>query len=259
MRKTILALLLAALLTSLLTPALAADEKSFRKVSSGYEAVVSDGAGLLTDREISSVQSSMYPITEYANVGFVTYDASGTDGRSVLTKAKIWGDARFGSASPYTVFMIDLRTRRLGIYSSKAVYSLLSTAKANTITDNVYTYATRGEYAECAKEAFREMLQVMEGRAVNESMKIISNVFLALICAILLTYMLIAGRMRHEQETTMQTMTKAVGAGAATVVTAHTLRKVVHHERSSGGGRGGGGFGGGFGGGGGGGGGSHGF
>ena len=256
MRKTILALLLAALLTALLTPALAADEKSFQKVLTGYEAVISDGAGLLTDREISSVQLSMYPITEYANVGFVTYDASGSDGRSVLTKAKIWGDARFGSSSPYAVFMIDMKTRRLGIYSSKAVYSVLSTAKANTITDNVYTYATRGEYAECAKEAFREILQVMEGQTINESMKIISNVFLALICAILVTYMLIVGRMRNEQETTMQTMTKVVGAGAATAVTAHTLRRVVHHEHSSGGGHGGGGFGGG---GGGGGGGSHGF
>ena len=257
MRKALAVLLLAALLTALFVPALAAEEKKLGSVVTGYEAVVSDAAGLLSDSEISSVLTTMYPITEYANVAFVTYEASGSDGRSVLTKANIFGDRHFGS-DPYTVFMIDMRTRRLGIYSSKDVYkNLLSTAKANTITDNVYTYATRGEYAECAKEAFREILEIMEGRTINEPMKIISNIFLALICAILLTYMLIAGRMRNEQETSMQTMTKAVGFGAATAVTAHTLKKVVHHQHSSGGGHGGGGFGGG--GGGGGGGGSHGF
>ena len=257
MRKAIAVLFLAALLTALFVPALAAEEKKLGNVVTGYEAVVSDDAGLLSDSEIRSVLTTMYPITEYANVAFVTYDASGTDGRSVLVKAKLFGERHFGS-DPYTVFMIDMKTRRLGIHSSDIIYkTVLTTAKANTITDNVYTYATRREYAECANEAFREILQVMEGRSVNESMKIISNIFLALICAILLTYMLIAGRMRNEQETTMQTMTKVVGAGAATAVTAHTLRKVVHHQHSSGG-HGGGGFGGG-GGGGSGGGGSHGF
>ena len=216
MRKTIAVLLLLALLTALLVPALAVSETKDGNVSTDYEAVISDPAGLLADSEVQSVLSSMLPITEYANVGFVTYDASGSDGRSVLTKANAWGDKRFGSGSPYTVFMIDMKTRRLGIYSSRNIYSLLSTAKANTITDNVYKYASRGEYAECAKEAFTQMLQVMEGRALNESMKIISNIFLALICAILLTYMLVVGRMRNEQETTMQTMTKVAGTGAAT-------------------------------------------
>ena len=254
MRKILLSLLVLVLLPCLLAPALA--ETAQVNELTGYEAVIDDPAGLLSGSEVSGVFEAMLPVTDYANAGFLTCAASGFDSSTAKDKAEKWGDARFGRSSAYTVFIIDMKTRRIAIYSSRSVYGLLTTAKANTITDNVYTYATRGEYAECAKEAFREILQVMEGQTINESMKIISNVFLALICAILVTYMLIVGRMRNEQETTMQTMTKVVGAGAATAVTAHTLRRVVHHEHSSGGGHGGGGFGGG---GGGGGGGSHGF
>ena len=257
MRKAVAALLLAFLLACVLSPALAESHKAEEKNPvSGFRAVLYDQAGLLAEEEVKGVLRAMYPVTDYANAGFVTYDVPDAFNGNVLSKARSWGDKTFGSSSPYTVFIIDMKTRRLGIYSSKKVFSLLSTAKANTITDNVYKYASREEYADCAKEAFRQICLVMEGQKLNEPMKNVSNVFLALICAILLTYMLIAGRMRREQTTSMQTMTKAVGAAAATAVTAHTLKKVVHHEHSSGGHGGGGGFGGG---GGGGGGGSHGF
>lgn len=258
MRKTLAALLLLILLAASLSPALA--ETARRNEETGFEAVIDDPAGLLAADGTGEVLDAMGPVTGYANAGFVTYEAFGSDSSSVLSKAERWGDSRFGRGSAYTVFMIDLKTRRLGIYSSRSVYGLLPTATANTITDNVYLYASRGDYAGCAKEAFREIAQVLKGNKISEPMKYISNVFLALICAILVTYMLIAGRMRTEQATAIQTLTRAAGFGAATAVTGHVLKRVVHHQSSSGGrgGFGGGHGGGGFGGGGGGG-GSHGF
>ena len=60
MRKAIAVLLLAALLTALFVPALAAEEKKLGNVVTGYEAVVSDDAGLLSDSEIKSVLTTMY-------------------------------------------------------------------------------------------------------------------------------------------------------------------------------------------------------
>ena len=255
MRKAILSLLVLILLAALLPAAQA--ETDYTNEETGFQAVIDDPAGLLAAGEISGVLDAMVPVTAYANAGFVTHDAYGSGSGTVLDKAKAWGNRRFGSGAAYTVFMIDMSTRRLGIFSSQRVYSLLTTAKANTITDNVYKYASREDYDGCAKEAFRQIAQVMKGEKLNEPMKNVSNIFLALICAILITYMLVAGRMRNEQATTIQTLTRAAGIGAATAVTGHVLKKVVHHEHSSGGG---GGFGGGGGGGGcGGGGGSHGF
>ena len=257
MRKILLALLVLVLLPCLLAPALA--ETAQVNELTGYEAVIDDPAGLLDSSEVSGVLESMIPVTDYANVGFVTYAAGGSDSSTAKTKAEKWGDARFGRSSAYTVFMIDMKTRRLAIYSSKSVYSLLTTAKANTITDNVYKLASKGDYAACAKKAFSQIARVMQGETISQTMKYVSNIFLAIICSILITYMFIAGRMRNEQATTMQTLTKAAGIGVATAVTGHVLKKVVHHQSSSGGRGGFGGGGGGFGGGGGGGGGSHGF
>ena len=257
MRKLLLSLFALILLLSLLSPALAVTTQTNEET--GFEAVIDDPAGLLDSSEVSGVLESMIPVTDYANVGFVTYAAGGSDSSTAKTKAEKWGDARFGRSSAYTVFMIDMKTRRLAIYSSKSVYSLLTTAKANTITDNVYKLASKGDYAACAKKAFSQIARVMQGETISQTMKYVSNIFLAIICSILITYMFIAGRMRNEQATTMQTLTKAAGIGVATAVTGHVLKKVVHHQSSSGG-RGGfhGGGGGGFGGGGGGG-GSHGF
>ena len=126
---------------------------------------------------------------EFASTAFVTVPETGSSS-SVLTKARSWGDSVFGAASPYTVFMIDMSTRRLGIYSSRSVYSLLNTGRANTITDNVYRYASLGDYAGCAEEAFTEMAQIMRGEKIAQPMKIASNVLLALICSILISYVL---------------------------------------------------------------------
>ena len=241
------------LLSLLLSAAHAAvPGESWKNEETGFEAVINDSAHLLSDSEISSVLDAMVPVTSYAGAGFMTSDSSAGNWRQ---KAESWGDSRFGRNSAYTVFIIDMGSRRLGIYSSRKVYDRLTTAKANTITDNVYRYASGQDYAGCAKEAFREISRVLEGQQISEPMKNISNVFLALICAMLVTYMLVAGRMRNEQQTSINTVTRIAGIGAATAVTGHVLKKVVHHERSSGGGHGG--FGGG--GGGGGGGGSHGF
>ena len=220
--------------------------EAWRQVNSetGYSAVIEDPAGLLRSGELDGVGAAMLPVTAYANTAFLTCGADGGSA-TVLNKARRWGDSFFGASVPYTVFMIDMSTRRLGIYSSRSVYSLLNTARANTITDNVYQYATYGEYAACAEEAFTEMARIMAGEKIAEPMKLTSNILLALICSILISYLVISARMKKEQEIILPDVVKAAAAGIGTVVTAHTLKRVVHHESSSGGGHGGGGGGGG--------------
>ena len=171
------------------------------QATTGYTAYMEDAAGLLDVTGLAQVHEAMQEVTGYAHAGFLTYSGSDTSG--VLTKARRWGDQVFGEQEPYAVLMIDMATRRLGIYSSRSVYRLLNTAKANTITDNVYTYASQGLYADCAVEAFRQMAQVMRGEQIAEPMKKISNAFLALILAILMSYLLISARMKKEQAVVM--------------------------------------------------------
>ena len=219
-----------------------------------YQAVIDDKAGLLSAEEAEKVAAAMEPIKEFGHAGFLTYD--GYDSTDVLRKARKWGDIRFGEAKPYTVFIIDMATRRVGIYSSRSLYRLLSTSRAHSITDNVYSYASRGEYGACAEEAFHEMAQVLRGEKIAEPMKVTSNILLALICAMLLTYLGASAWMKQDQNRRLPPVVRnSLLGAAATIVTAHTVYRVEHNSSSSGSGGGSSGGGGG----GGGGGGSHGF
>ena len=214
----------------------------------GYSLAIDDGAGLLDSGETEQVRQAMLPITEYASAGFVTI-ASNPGGTAPATLARQWGESRFGGNVRFTVFIIDLGTRHLDIYASQPLSGVLTASEENSIADNVYRYATNGEYGKCAVETFSQIERVLKGEKIATPMKYISNGLMSLIAAILAAYLLISAWARKEQAVSMPDVIRGTAAGAATVVTANRLKKVVHHESSSHGG-GGGGFSGGGGGGG---------
>lgn len=256
MRK-IISVLLALLLAGMMPLTMAAGEDVREtNAETGYTLVIHDEGGLVDSAEMDSLVEAMQPILQYANVGFLTYPSSG-DGGNPATKAQRWGDSTFGSNSRFTVFIIDMNTRHLDIYASRPLSGVLTSAEENSIADNVYRYASRGDYAGCARETFRQIEKVLKGEKIATPMKYISNALLAIIMAILAAFLLISGWIKKEQAVSMPAVVKGAAAGAATVVLGNTLKKVVHHESSSG--HGGGGFGGGGGGGGGGSSGGHGF
>lgn len=252
MMKKIFALLL---ILALLVPGLAAAD-TFRmpNETTGYIALVDDTAELLDRADHNDIIETMMNITEYCNVGLYTYDGGSTE--YVINKAKAWGNSSF--SGEYTMFIIDMSTRQLAVYSSEKIYQTLTQAKAYTITDNVYSYASRKQYATCAKTAFNQMYRVLKGENVSGPMRYVSNILLALLAAILLAYLFISARMEQEVKVSLPKIaTATVGAGA--VIASKTLTRKIRHSSNSGGGHGGfhGGGGGGFHGGGGGG--SHGF
>ena len=251
--KKMLAFLLA---LALLLPGLAAAEVQERQnEETGRHAVIDDSGNLLDAAEYDSLFASMMPITDYCHAGLYTYDGESME--YVISKAKSWAEKTFGTSC--TLFIIDMATRQLAVWSTTDVMKTLTQAKAYTITDNVYSYASRGSYAACAESAFHQMYKVLKGENVTGAMKYISNALLALLAAILLAYLFISARMEQEVKVSMPEVITTTAAGAGAVIAAKTLTKKVRHSSSSGGG--GGGFGGGGGGGGGfsGGGGSHGF
>ena len=245
------------LMLILLFPGLAAAETVTRvNEETAYRAVIEDTGGLLDAAEFDGVFAAMMPITDICHVGFYTYQ--GESREYVMTKAKTWANNTFPGTC--TLFIIDMATRQLAVWSSTDVEKTLTQAKGYTITDNVYKYASRGEYAACAESAFNQMNRVLKGEKLTGPMRLISNALLALLAALLLAYLFISVRMEQEVKVSMpEIATATVGAGA--VIAAKRLTRKVRHSSSSSGGGFHGGGGGGFHGGGGfsGGGGSHGF
>ena len=240
----ILAFLL--ILTMLIPGFASAETMTQQNGETGFMAVIEDSAGLLDAAEYDGVLATMMPITDICNAGFYTY--SGESKEYVMNKAKAWANKVFTGTC--TLFIIDMATRQLAVWSSDDILKTLTQAKGYTITDNVFSYASRGDYARCAETAFNQMYKVLKGEKVSGPMRIISNALLALLAAILLAYLFISARMEQEVKVSLpEIATATVGAGA--VIAAKKLTRKVRHTSSSGGGGGGGGFGGG--------GGSHGF
>ena len=122
------------LLLVLLVPGLAAAEQTTqRNEETGYTAVIDDSGSLLDAAEYDGLFSAMKPITDYCNVGFYTY--SGESKEYVMTKAKNWANSVFPGTC--TLFIIDMATRQLAVWSSADVQRTLTQAKGYTITDNV--------------------------------------------------------------------------------------------------------------------------
>lgn len=150
-----------------------------------YLIVADDAAGLLDLSELQSVTEVMEEASEYCNVGFVTRGASG--GGNARDDIRDWSKAVFGTR-PCVVFLIDLSARQVYIWSSGISGGRMTVARTNTVTDNVYRLAQRGEYPECARQAFLQITEILRGGEVRGSMKYICNALLALIMAILAVY-----------------------------------------------------------------------
>lgn len=206
----------------------------------GYEAVLEDDAGLLTEEETEELGLVMESITFYGNVAFKTilenYDSADNYARSCFRSL-------FGQENG-TLFLIDMDNRKLWIFSDGAMYKIITKDNANTITDNVYRYASREEYGKCAIEAFSQILSLLQGERIARPMKYISNAMLAVVMALLLNFGIVCFLTRIKKPADRELLQKMETSFSATAAAA-TFRyetKVYDPQSSgSGGGRSGGG------------------
>ena len=153
----------------------------------GYKVVIEDDAQLLTDGEKSRLAETMKDITPYGDVAFKSIDYNPY---STETYIERYYNSIFGTGSG-TVFLIDMDNRNIWIYSDGSIYSTITTAYANVITDNVYTYASDRDYFSCANKAFIQEAALLQGRRISQPMKYISNALLAIAIAILINYFIV--------------------------------------------------------------------
>ena len=243
--------------SSLIRAAAADPEEVYRNAETGYIVYISDREDLLTDNEEALLAETMQAVTDYGNALFVT-DAVTSGSAENAARSDYY--SRYGNESG-CIFLIDMNHRVLTLQSTGEIYRTVTRGYANTITDNVYRYASRGDYYGCAAKAFEQVAALMEGSRIAQPMKYICNALMALILALLFNYSFLRLQMRHRRPSHAQIMGAAKIAFAASNSDARFMRQTKVYDppaRSSGGGggsRGGGGGGGGFSGGGG----SHGF
>lgn len=152
--------------------------------TTNYRVVVLDVAGLLSETEKGMLVGQISEITDYGNAAFVTIESNS---RSAGGFAESCYSSLFGTESGI-LFLIDMDNREIWIYCDGEIYRTITKSYANTITDNVYTYASKGAYYQCASKAFEQAYTLLEGRRISQPMKYICNALLALIGALLFNF-----------------------------------------------------------------------
>ena len=155
----------------------------YQNKDTGYTAYIDDEEDLLSSEEEENLRKQLIPLTEYGNVAFL----SGRGEYSAESTIRNFYRAVFSGKSGL-IFFIDMENREIRIESGGSFYKTITPAVANTITDNVYRFATAGEFNKTASLAFSQVEAKMEGRFLVAPMRWISNVFLALFLGLLFNF-----------------------------------------------------------------------
>lgn len=213
------------------------------------EPVIMDDAGLLTEAEKELLYQDMLPITQYGGVAFVTNAAQYTKTASEYAAEVCRSLFHYDSG---TVFLIDMYNRRIEIFSTGAIEKVIGTNRANGIADNIYTYASREKYYECAKNCFEQMLIVLEGGKIAVPMRYVTNLLFAagIVLMIMGTALFYDRKMDKlgSKVATVDELGKSSAVKISKIVMTKQTKTVHTSSSSSGGGGGGGGYSGGGGG-----------
>lgn len=203
----------------------------------GYYLRLDDRADLLTSTEETKLKKAMEPITAYGNVAFVSISTNPE--YSTKRYAEKYYEEHFGYSSGI-IFLIDMEERYIWIHSNGEIYKTITTSYANTITDNVYSYASDKEYLTCASTAFSQINTLLEGRHIAQPMKYISNALLAIVLALFINYFLVMALSRSRKASTSQLLngifSKAEVTNPQTTFVNQTKRYSPQSSSSSGGG-----------------------
>jgi len=154
---------------------------------SGYYVLVEDMAEILTYREEQQLATELRSISKYGSAAIVTLDQN--DVGSSEDYAIYYSEFNFNKDSN-TVFLIDMDNRNIWIYSYGYIGDEISSTDNNTITDNIYTYATNGDYYQCCSNEISQVYTLLKGGDIPRPMKHIGNAILAIILALILNYFL---------------------------------------------------------------------
>ena len=223
----------------------------YKNEITGFVAFIDDGQDLLTTDEEKMLLQTLIKATDFGNAGLVTTHTSYSSFRELCqTYYRNLFNTENGS-----IFVIEMNTRQLGLYSDGENQYIITSSKANSITDNVYRYASRGDYYGCANMAFEQVYVVLNGGKIAEPMRYTSNIFIALTLALFIGFIFVMVKSKIKKASYQEIVKNCdisfvLGEASAVKTGQHKVYRPVSDSSgggSSGGGGGGGGGGGSFG------------
>ena len=160
-----------------------------------YQLVIEDDAHLLTEEEITQLRDKMTSLTKYGHIIFKSISENTT---SADQFARSYYHNNFSTDSG-TLFLIDMDNRKIYIFSDGANYQHITDSKALSITDNIYRYASNGDYYQCAYQAFDQIQTILEGGKIAEPMRYTSYFFIAFVLSFFINFLIVLSSARMKK------------------------------------------------------------
>lgn len=210
--------------------------------NSKYRLIIEDDAHLLSDSEIEQLKDKMMSLTKYGHIAFKSIDQNDMSASSF---AASYYHEHFSSESG-SLFLIDMDNRKIYIFSDGTNYQSINSSKANSITDNVFRYATDGNYYLCAYHAFDQMQTVLDGGKIAEPMRYTSILVISVVLSFFFNFLLVLSKSKIKSSSNQEIVKGCnidfkLGDVHAEKTGTHRVYSPVSDSSSSGGGGGGGG------------------
>ena len=213
-----------------------------------YEIIIEDDADLLTEVQEQQLKSNLEELSEYGYVLFKTTNIANNS--TSLRYIQNYYYSKLQNKSG-VAFYIDMNKRQVCACATGGLDKIITSSKCDTIMDNVYTYARKGDYYGCAVETFSQMNRLLSGGKIAESMKYYCNAILSVMVSLFASFgffMIITGNKRATKKELVNECVISLEHSPIEVAKtgSHRVYSPVSDSSSSGGSSGGGGGGGGF-------------
>lgn len=207
---------------------------------SGYYVALDDQADLFYAEEQYALMDEMLYNSQFGNMVLLTVEDN-RDGKDSIGEQ--YYHRTFGTESG-TVFIVDMDYRYLSIFSDGDNYKTITDYKAKIITDNIYRYASDGDYVTCAMTAIDQIYATLNGAYIAQPMRYISSACFAVILSLIICfiYVIISSNiMKPNMRSLLENMYTQFRLEDSREQLSHTTKEYSPQSSSSGGGGGGGG------------------
>ncbi len=177
--------------------AVVSEEYKYENEETGFTATIDDGASLLNEQEKKDLLENMKKLTEFGHIAFVSVNENYS---STSSFSSDYYHDHYGAQSG-SIFVIDMDNREIYIFSDGNNYRNISSAKAYSITDNTFRYASNEDYFHCAYYSFDQMYEVLNGRKIAEPMRFTSSIFIALTLSFFISFLIVLSQTKIKKAT----------------------------------------------------------
>ncbi|MBR5637041.1 MAG: TPM domain-containing protein [Pseudobutyrivibrio sp.] len=194
---------------------------------------IGDNADLLTPEEegkLLEYLSTLNSDYKYLVITSDTYEY----GDDVDSRLATYYDNAFSRYDDGIAFIIDMYSREIYIEAFGDIQNRIKDSDAYDITDNIYTYASKGDYYTCVQKAFNQADTLVNKGFILRPMRYIVSLLIAVVLGFLFAFYTAMFERSKHKTTNANAQILMTGAAIAATSTIYDTKKIRKSSSSGG-------------------------